>query len=618
MKTQTLKIWISILFLFISGLCFPDTLIFNNEQDATKDSNLSLQFNSFEAMIEQHRKDSMMVSELRKQLESQQPTEDQLKKELQDQLDELNRKNEALKLQRRIQIEKYRQNSTGFPVYNKSKDTVFTIYTRIGSISPQDRASNISEKIELLIEDDFFEADSLKIVESIDYFDIMHKDMIIMSISEMDALWHNTSVNNLAQEKIQLIRDAVITAKDERSILKTILRILMVLLVIAIVWLMIKLINKSGDFLIKIVNYRKEKVFRNFSYKDYTFISKDQELSLALVLIKIIRWFMIALMFYLAFPVFFSIFPFTRGWATLLFELIWSPFIGIFKAIWGFLPNIFYILVIFIVMHYVIRFVRYIFREIESEKLKISGFHSDWAMPTFGIVRILLYAFMFVLIFPYLPGSDSNVFKGVSVFIGVLFSLGSSSAISNMIAGLVITYMRPFKIGDRIKIGDMTGDVVEKTILVTRLRTPKNEEITIPNSSVLTGNTINYSAFSKTEGLIIHTSVTIGYDVPWKNMHQALTDAALRTKMVLHEPMPFVLQTSLDDFYISYQVNVYTREANKQAAIYSELHQNIQDVCNERGIEIMSPHYRAERDGNLTTIPKQYINEANTPPAHPA
>ena len=265
-------------------------------------------------------------------------------------------------------------------------------------------------------------------------------------------------------------------------------------------------------------------------------------------------------------------------------------------------------------MKYVIRFVRYIFHEIEAEKLKISGFHADWAMPTYSIVKFLLYAFMFVLIFPYLPGSDSNIFKGVSVFIGVLFSLGSSSAIANMVAGLVITYMRPFKIGDRIKIGDVTGDVVEKTLLVTRIRTIKNEVITIPNSSVLIGNTTNYSSEAIEKGLIIHTTVTIGYDVPWKDMHQALIDAALRTNLILDEPKPFVLQTSLEDFYVSYQINAYTREAGKQALIYSNLHQNIQDVCNERGIEILSPHYRAARDGNMTTIPADYLpNDYKSP-----
>jgi small-conductance mechanosensitive channel len=222
---------------------------------------------------------------------------------------------------------------------------------------------------------------------------------------------------------------------------------------------------------------------------------------------------------------------------------------------------------------------------------------------------------MFVLIFPYLPGSDSEIFRGVSVFIGILFSLGSSSAISNIIAGIVITYMRPFKIGDRIKIGEMTGDVIEKTLLVTRLRTPKLEEITIPNSSVLSGNTINYSSNTKNEGLIIHSTVTIGYDVPWKDMHQALIDAALRTPEIINQPQPFVLQTSLDDFYVSYQINAYVKEVNRLAAIYSGLHQNIQDVCNERGIEIMSPHYRALRDGNTSTIPADQLPEGYEAPS---
>lgn len=244
------------------------------------------------------------------------------------------------------------------------------------------------------------------------------------------------------------------------------------------------------------------------------------------------------------------------------------------------------------------------FDEIENGKLNINGFHADWAAPTFSILKFLLYAFMFVLIFPYLPGSDSDIFKGVSVFVGVLFSLGSSSAISNMIAGLVITYMRPFKVGDRIRINENTGIVIEKTMLVTRLRTIKNEEITIPNSSVLSGNTTNFSAFSKTDGLIVHTTVTIGYDVQWNKMHEALIDAALRTMYVMQEPKPFVWQTSLDDFYVSYQINAYTHEAEKALLILSELHKNIQEICAERGIEIMSPHYRAERDGSESTIPK--------------
>jgi small-conductance mechanosensitive channel len=156
--------------------------------------------------------------------------------------------------------------------------------------------------------------------------------------------------------------------------------------------------------------------------------------------------------------------------------------------------------------------------------------------------------------------------------------------------------MRPYKIGDRIKIGEISGDVIEKTLLVTRLKTIKNEVITIPNSSILTGNTTNFTVLSKTDGLIIHTTLTIGYDVPWNDVHEALIDAALKTKMILKKPKPFVQQTCLDDFYVEYQLNAYINEASKQAAIYSQLHQHIQDVFNEKEIEILSPHYRTQRE----------------------
>jgi small-conductance mechanosensitive channel len=239
----------------------------------------------------------------------------------------------------------------------------------------------------------------------------------------------------------------------------------------------------------------------------------------------------------------------------------------------------------------------------------LSGFYPDWANPTYQIIRVIVFAFMVVVIFPYLPGSDSAVFQGVSVFLGFLFTFGSAGSLSNIIAGLILTYMRLFKIGDRVKIGDVVGDVIEKSLLVTRIRTVKNEIISIPNSTVMSSHTINYSSDAPEKGLIIHSTITIGYDVPWMDMHQALIDAASKTELVLQEPKPFVLQTSLDDFYVSYEINAYIKEPNKQAIIYSMLHQNIQDICNERGIEIMSPHYRAARDGNTSTIPSTYLGK---------
>lgn len=558
--------------------------------------------------------DSIKKAELESQLLKLKTTDNLQKEDLLQQLKSIE-ENEKKRIEdKKAHIESLRNTAKGYPVIGAMKDTLFLIYSKIGASTPKERAINISRKIEKLYEDDFLKADSILVMKSENTFDIIYGEIIIMSISENDAIWYGKGMPELAQSFKETIKNSIVEAKNENSWLKLIARIGLVLLVIGIAWAMIWLIGKGYSKLLLFINSKKDKWLKNLSYKDYTFLTAEQELQVVLFLVKIFRWFVYAVLLYITLPIIFSIFPFSHDWADALFHLIWSPFKGVLIAIWEYLPNLFSILVIYFVMKYVIRFVRYIFHEIEAEKLKLSGFHADWAMPTYSIVKFLLYAFMFVLIFPYLPGSDSNIFKGVSVFIGVLFSLGSSSAIANMVAGLVITYMRPFKIGDRIKIGDVTGDVVEKTLLVTRIRTIKNEVITIPNSSVLIGNTTNYSSEAIEKGLIIHTTVTIGYDVPWKDMHQALIDAALRTNLILDEPKPFVLQTSLEDFYVSYQINAYTREAGKQALIYSNLHQNIQDVCNERGIEILSPHYRAARDGNMTTIPADYLpNDYKSP-----
>ena len=551
--------------------------------------------------------DSIQKTELESQILNLKTADNLEKEDLLEKLKALEEKEVQRIEDLKTRIDSLRTTEKGYPVLGAMNDTLFLIYSKIGAFTAEDRARNIGRKIEILYEDEFLVPDSIQVVPSDNTYDIVYGDMIVMSVTENDAIWYGKSMPEQAAAFKETIISSLLLAREESSILRLALRIGLVLLVIALSWLITWLIGKGYARLLRLIEANKGKWLRDFTYKDYTFLSAEQELRVILFLVKIFRWLVFAMLLYISLPIIFSIFPFSRDWADALFQLIWSPFKGVLFAVWDYLPNLFTILVIYFVMRYVIRFVGYIFREIEAEKLKLSGFHADWALPTYSIVRFLLYAFMFVLIFPYLPGSDSNIFKGVSVFIGILFSFGSSSAIANMIAGLVITYMRPFKIGDRIKIGEVTGDVIEKTLLVTRVKTTKNEVITIPNSSILNGNTTNYSSQAKENGLIIHTTVTIGYDVPWKNMHQALIDAALRTELILQEPKPFVLQTSLDDFYVSYQINAFTREAGRQAFIYSNLHQNIQDVCNERGIEILSPHYRAARDGNMTTIPAEYL-----------
>lgn len=331
--------------------------------------------------------------------------------------------------------------------------------------------------------------------------------------------------------------------------------------------------------------------------------------------IKVFRFIAVIILAYFYFTLLFSLFSFSRTWASTLFGYIIHPLGRVILSFINFLPNLFTILVIIFVTRYVIKFFRFIFIEIERSTVTFVKFPPEWAIPTFKIVRFLIIVFAAIVIFPYLPGSNSPIFRGISIFLGILFSFGSSSAVANMVGGLVLTYMRPFRIGDRVKIADTFGDIIERTLLVTRIRTIKNVDITIPNSMVLGSHIINYSSSAKNKGLILHTTISIGYDAPWRKVHDLLKSAAAVTENVLKEPEPFILQTALSDFYVHYELNVYTDNPNFMAKTYSELHQNIQDKFNEAGVEIMSPHYTGMRDGNKMQIPDDYLPKNYEKPA---
>jgi small-conductance mechanosensitive channel len=309
------------------------------------------------------------------------------------------------------------------------------------------------------------------------------------------------------------------------------------------------------------------------------------------------------------------LFPWTEPYADRFFHWILVPLQEIGAAVIGYVPNVFYIAVIVGVTYYALRFIRLFFDGLEHGTLVFPGFYREWALPTFKIVRFLVLAFALIVVFPYLPGSGSDAFKGVSVFLGVLLSLGSAGAIGNMVAGVVITYMRPFELGDRVKIADTVGDVIERTLLVTRVRTPKHVEVSVPNAMVLSSHIINYSAAAKEGGVILHTSVTIGYDTPWRQVHELLLAAAERTENLLAEPKPFVHQTALGDFAVAYELNAYTEHPNRMAAIYSDLHRNIQDAFQEAGVQIMSPAY--ESDPPTPKIPPVYATKRATPTGEP-
>lgn len=601
-------------FVFISNLVFSQPKQTVRVVDSMHNEFLNLQSKQLQEMEMLKLQDSLKKVALQQQIDILTKTENSKKQELLLQLDQLkNRDLEHLASKKR-KIDSLRKFVKGYAVIPFLNDTLFSIYNKIGSLSAKNRAEAISNRINTLKSNYFFKTDSLQIIPSETTVDIVFRENIVMSISENDALWQNTSKENLAKVYKVIIGKAISDYKAATSWQSIAKQFGLAILVLILLWLIIHFLNKLFRFTKVKIEAQKDKRLKEIKIQNYELLTADSLLQFLFTINTVLKWFLIVLTVYLALPILFSIFPWTEGFADTLLSYFLTPLKNIFIGIWNYLPNLFTIIVIIFVFKYVIKGISYLKKEIEIGALTVNGFYADWANPTFVIVKLLLYAFMFVLIFPYLPGSDSQVFKGVSVFLGVLFTFGSSGSLSNVIAGLVLTYMRAFKIGDRVKIADITGDIIEKSLLVTRVRTANNEIISIPNSNVIGSHTINYSSDSLAKGLILHTSVTIGYDVPWKNVHQALLDAVARTEHLLKEPKPFVLQTGLEDFYVAYQINGYTREANKQATIYSQLHQNIQDCFNEAGIEIMSPHYRAARDGNLTTIPTDYLSkEYKTP-----
>lgn len=386
--------------------------------------------------------------------------------------------------------------------------------------------------------------------------------------------------------------------------------------IIATVFLIFFLVILSKLFkrLYRLLDSWRGTRIHSIRFQGLELFSATQVTDVLLKLAKLLRAFIVLLILYFYITFVLSLFPWTRQFSLLFLGYIISPFAMAGKAFVNYIPNLITIIVIIFIARYGIKLISIIFTSIEEGKVSIQGFYAEWANTTYKITVFLVIAFVAVVIFPYLPGSESNAFRGVSIFIGVLFSLGSTSIVSNVVAGVVLTYMRAFKMGDRVKIADTMGDIIEKTILVTRVRTIKNVDITIPNSMVLGSHIINYSSSSQESGLILNTTVTIGYDAPWRKVHELLIMAARATENIQDKPAPFILQTSLNDFYVSYELNAYTDKPVLMAKTYSDLHQNIQDKFNEAGVEIMSPHYSSLRDGNTATIPTEYLPKGYKPP----
>lgn len=479
---------------------------------------------------------------------------------------------------------------------------LFTVRAPLGPFSAEQRAQTLVGRLERLAE--LPQADSGITVERGETStEILAGDTVVMVVTDADAAAEQRDRDELASDRAQTVGGALAAARQARSgehlIRATIHAALATLAAFAFLFL----VRVGRGYLARRVDACRDAGCLALRLQNAELVSGER---MAIWLRRIILagssalWLVALYSYVLAV---FSFFPSTRRYASVLLDALLVPLQPAWRAFFDYLPNVGVIVAVVAFAALLIRLVHFVFDALGDGTVRFKGFHPDWADTTYKIARFLVVAFAAVVVFPYLPGAGSPAFQGISIFLGVLFSLGSGPAVSNIIAGIVLTYTRAFAIGDRVRVNDTEGDVVAKTLVATHIRTIKNVVITVPNSAMLGNHMINYSTEAAGRGLILHTTVTIGYDVPWRKVHELLVGAARDTQLVLQDPSPYVYQSSLDDFYVSYQLNAFTRDAQHKAAIYSELHQHIQDRFHAAGVEILSPHYTAFRDGSALAVP---------------
>ena len=478
---------------------------------------------------------------------------------------------------------------------------VFSVWGGLGPLAPEARAARVTERLEAIARNRDLDLSGLRVVDGNDLTVVRLGELIVMSVTDEDAAGRGLSRREAAEAYAREIREAVERYR-ETATLRGVARgaALTAGLLLALL-LALRGLGRIYAWLDRRSARLRRRLLRPVRIGTMEVVGRDDVARAGRALARLARLAVSLVLVYLFLTTAFGLFPWTQAWSEQLLQYALAPLRELGRIVLDGAPNLLAIAVIVVVMRWVIGISDYLFHQVESGQASLAGFHDELAEPTRKIAKFLLIILAVMLIYPYTPIAESRVFQGLTVFLGVLFSLGSSTAISNVVAGVVLTYTRAFRVGDRVRVGDTFGDVVEKTFLVTRIRTPKNEDVAVPNATVLSNHIINYTRMSREgDGVILHTGVTIGYDVPWPEVHALLLRAARGTPGIQATPPPFVLQTSLGDFSVAYELNAYTHEVTRMAALYSEMHRRIQDAFAEAGVEILSPTYHARRDAPST------------------
>jgi len=483
------------------------------------------------------------------------------------------------------------------------------------SFAAKRRAKAIEQSIIDAARDGSIPADAVTLKVEGDRTLLMAGNRKLLDLFDADAEIEGISRQLLAEVRQERVQEVIANYRRDRSprvlLTKSAYALATILIAVGLIFGFWKGFRSLADLL----GRRLQARIKDLEEKSARFIRSQQLAKMLHGLIKALLVVLIALTLYFSLNFVLGLYPWTRGFAIWLFGLILNPLKEMGQGLLATIPDLIWLVILFFLTRYVLGLIQAFFRGIDSGAVKLASFERDWAWPTYRILRLVVVVFALVMAYPHIPGSDSAAFQGITVLLGLIISLGSSSIIGNIIAGYSLTYRRPFKIGDRIRINDTVGEVAEIRVLTTRLRSPKNEEIVVPNTDVLNGAVVNYSTLARKQGLILHTTVGIGYETPWRQVDAMLKLAAARTPGLLEEPEPFVLKTGLTDFAVTYELNVYCAEPMSLPKLYNALHENILDLFNEYDIAIMTPAYRADTPEPKLVPKDQWYAAPATPPS---
>lgn len=484
----------------------------------------------------------------------------------------------------------------------------------ISTYPAQQRAAEVENRILAAANDPAIAPATIMVVVRAASADVVAGSRSIVSALEADATAEGIEREVLAQAYARKIREAIETYRYERSasyLQASAARAgVATVAFIPVLWLVLMLMRRLRRF----AETRYKSHVHDVAIQSFRIVSVAQIWTGVTLLLRWCTWLAAAIVIYVYVEYVLTLFPWTREFALHLLDAVLDPLRTMARVTWQRLPDVIFIVVLYFIVRYLLRLTRLFFDSVASGKIAFHNFYADWAAPTYRGVRLLIILIAVVIAYPHIPGSQSEAFKGLSILVGLMISIGSSSFVANMIAGYALTYRRAFTNGEWIELGGTYGEVMQTRMQVTHLRTPKNEEVIIPNSTILTSPVTNYSKLARERGLILHTSVGIGYETPWRQVEAMLIMAAQRTQSVARDPPPFVLQRNLGNFAVEYELNAYCNDASLRARSLSELHRNILDIFNEYGVQIMTPAYETD-----PKQPKVVANERRfPPPAEPA